>query len=235
MPNTPKLLPPQWSDLSQREFRQRFTSLKSLQDLANFWEIPPYQLRYHAYIVDRQLSYVTFEIPRGDDRTRTIDAPVPGLKYLQRLLHESLAKLFTPNRAAHGFMPGRSIVTNAHNHANSKFVLNLDLENFFPSISRRRIFGRLISAPYSINRNVAHVIAALSTNQYSQLPQGSPSSPVIANILASGLDTDLVKFCRPLGCWYTRYADDLTISTVNSKMPPSLQDTQMPGARDKLS
>ena len=134
-----------------------------------------------------------------------------------------------PHPAVHGFRSERSIVTNAQNHLSRRYVLNIDLADFFPSITRKRIYGRLVAEPYSFDTKVANLIAALSTNVYSRLPQGSPSSPVIANIVAAELDTDLAKLCGPLGCWYTRYADDITISTSRGELPPGL--ARYPNAR----
>jgi RNA-directed DNA polymerase len=114
------------------------------------------------------------------------------------------------------------MVTNAQNHTGRRYVLNIDLLDFFPRITRKRIYGRLVAAPYSLNSNVANLIAALATNAYARLPQGSPSSPVIANIVAAELDADLASLCGSLGCRYTRYADDITISTSRTELSPEI-------------
>ena len=118
--------------------------------------------------------------------------------------------------------PDVQIVTNARNHLGRRYVLNVDLEDFFPSIIRRRIYGRLIAEPYALDSGVAHLISNLSTNAYGRLPQGSPSSPIIANIIASKMDTDLANLCSSLYCRYTRYADDITISTSRSVLSPHI-------------
>ena len=73
-----------------------------------------------------------------------------------------------------------------------------------------------------MQNDVANLIASLATNSYQRLPQGSPSSPVIANIVAAGMDADIAKLCGPLGCRYTRYADDIAISKLRGEMPPSI-------------
>lgn len=222
MPSSSSPLRPQWASISQSDFRNNYKQLSSLQDLAAFWEIEPSQLSYYAFHIDKEDAYRTFHIPRRNGRKRRIEAPNPTLKFIQRLIHESLTLVYGPHSAVHGFLPGRSIVTNAENHVGSQYVLNIDLADFFPSITRKRIFGRLVNAPYSFNSRVANLIAALSTNIYSRLPQGSPSSPILANIVAAELDTDLAKLCRSYSCWYTRYADDITISTSRGELSPKL-------------
>ena len=222
MPNVSSPLRPQWATIPQAEFRSMYRELDSIQDLAGFWGIAPSQLSYYAFKIKKRSAYRTFHIPRRNGRERRIEAPRPTLKYIQRLIHESLTRVYGPHPTVHGFRSGCSIVTNARNHLGCRYVLNIDLADFFPSITRKRIFNRLVAKPYSLNKKVANVIAALSTNRYSQLPQGSPSSPVIANIVAAGLDTDLNKLCRSLYSRYTRYADDITISTKRGEMSPKL-------------
>ncbi len=222
MPSLSSSLRPEWVDFSQRQIRNRYRKLRSLQDLADFWRVKPSQLSYYAFRVDKNRVYKTFSVPRRNGGQRQIEAPRRTLKYLQRLMHESLSIMYGAHPSAHGFLSGHSIVTNARRHRNSQYILNTDLANFFPSITRKRIYGRLTAAPYLLYRNVANVIAALSTNAHSQLPQGSPSSPVLANIVASELDADLASLCRPFGCRYTRYADDITVSCPRGEMPPQI-------------
>ena len=229
MPNVSSPLRPQWATISQGDFRNNFKQPASLQDLAAFWGVKPFQLSYYAFKIDKSHAYNTFFITRRNGRERRIDAPTPTLKYIQRLMHESLTRVYGPHPAVHGFLSERSIVTNAQNHLRPRYVLNIDLADFFPSIKRKRIYGRLVAAPYSFNNTVANLIAALSTNVYSGLPQGSPSSPVIANIVASELDTDLAKLCRSFGYSYTRYADDITISTRRGELSPQI--ARYPNAR----
>ena len=222
MPNISTPLRPQWANISQADFRNNFQQLHSLHDLAAFWEVTPSQLAYYAFKIDKARAYKTFDISRRNGRLRKIDVPVPTLKYIQRLIHESLTGVYGPHRAVHGFRTGRSVVTNATQHLGRRYVLNIDLVDFFPSITRKRIFGRLVAAPYLFDNSVANLIASLATNVFSQLPQGSPSSPVIANMVAAELDADLAQLCGSLRCRYTRYADDITISTSRGELSPDL-------------
>ena len=229
MPAASRPLRSDWAEISQAGFRAAYRELKSLKELAEFWRIPPSQLSYYAYHVDKRLAYTTFSIPRRYGRQRNIEAPVRTLKYIQRILHESLTRVYGPHPAVHGFVPHRSVATNAQVHVGQRYILNIDLADYFPSITRKRIFGRLIAEPYVFQTPVANAIASLSTNVFAQLPQGSPSSPVIANIITAGMDADLAKLCGRLRCRYTRYADDISISKSRGEMPPQI--ARYPNAR----
>lgn len=222
MPTVSHSLRPDWTAMSQADFRALYRQISSLEELAAFWDIPRRQLIYYAYHVDKKRAYKEFTIPRSYGRERTIEAPAPTLKYIQRIVHESLTRVYGPHRAVHGFVPKRSVATNARVHLGRRYILNVDLADFFPSITRKRIFGRLHSEPYGLQTPVAHAIAALSTNVFAQLPQGSPSSPVIANMITAGMDADLATLCRRLRCRYTRYADDISISNARGEMPPQI-------------
>ena len=149
-------LRPQWTSVSQTDFRNNYRQLITLHDLATFWELKPSQISYYAFHIDKRLAYRTFRIPRRNGKERQIDSPVPTLKYIQRLIHESLTRIYGPHPAVHGFRTGRSIVTNAQRHAGSCYVLNVDLADFFPSITRKRIFGRLVAPPYHFSEKVAN-------------------------------------------------------------------------------
>ena len=229
MPNVSSSLRPEWAAISQEEFRNEYRNLSSLAGLASFWKIPRSQISYHAFYSDKEQAYNTFLIPRRNGRKRRIERPSRTLKYIQRIIHESLTRVYGPHPAVHGFVAGRSIVTNAKNHLGRRYVLNIDLEDFFPSITRQRIYGRLRAEPYLFNSTVANIIASLSTNAYGKLPQGSPASPVIANIIVAEMDADLADLCGSMNCWYTRYADDITISTSRSDMSPRI--ARYPNAR----
>jgi len=120
---------------------------------------------------------------------------------------------------SHGFRRGRSIYTNAYEHRHKRFVLNLDLADFFPSINFGRVRGFFIkSVDFKLNPAVATAIAQIACFENS-LPQGSPCSPVIADLVAGALDARLVKLAKSARCTYTRYADDITFST-NKKLFP---------------
>lgn len=171
--------------------------------------------------------YTRFEIPKRSGGMRAIWAPLPMLKQAQHwILHEILERLVV-HGAAHGFLSGRSIATNAAEHCNSQLLVKLDIENFFPSISWKRVKGVFRKAGYP--EQIATLLALLCTEAPREivqdngktyyvalaercLPQGAPTSPALTNALCLRLDRRITGFADKTGWRYTRYADDLTFS-----------------------
>ena len=208
----------------------KLTTLKataSLSDVAKLLGFKPKAVSYILYKQPATKKYKTFQIPKRNGGQRTIKAPVDALKVLQRklsdLLQDCVDEINDANnrkdRTAHGFKRKRSIITNARQHRHRRWVFNLDLEDFFPSINFGRVRGFLLkNRDFELHENVATVIAQIACHENS-LPQGSPCSPVISNLIAHLLDMHLVKLASEAGCTYSRYADDLTFSTNKKEFP----------------
>lgn len=179
------------------------------------------QLLYHLYKQPINSRYTTFQIPKRSGGLREIAAPHKGLKLIQRGVAEILEAEYRPKTNVYGFIRGRSIVQNAAKHKGAKYVLNLDLEDFFRSIHFGRIFGMLMAEPYNAQRDVAKVIAHLSCYD-SALAAGAPTSPVLSNMIAKPLDNELIRLCRGYGLKYSRYADDITISSSRNSFPTAI-------------
>lgn len=159
-------------------------------------------------------SYRAFLIPKKDGGLRAIHSPRLHLKIIQKKLLEYLERVGNPPKAsAHGFCKDRSIVTNAAKHslARTRFILNIDLENFFPSINFFRVRGLLLAPPFGLSYPVASLVAHICTYQ-NELPQGAPTSPYISNQIARSLDRDLMNLAMRHRATYTRYVDDITFS-----------------------
>lgn len=188
-------------------------------------------LSFILYKLPDTVKYETFEIPKASGGTRTIHAPTEKLKRLQTRLASVLfecnseiqeEKNLTP--LSHGFEKGRSIFTNAWEHKNRRYVLNIDIENFFPSINFGRIRGFFISnRDYALPVKAATLIAQIACFE-GKLPQGSPCSPIIANLIAHLLDVRMVRLAKAYKCMYSRYADDLTFSTNQMKFPSNIAE-----------
>lgn len=176
---------------------------------------------YLEDLLKRPDSYHTFHIPKKDGTLREIAAPCSKLKEIQRQLSEKLLDAWQPTPYSYGFLRERNIVDNAREHLNQKWVLNIDLENFFPSITMRKIEHALISPPCNMNPDTAGMIARIACNN-GVLPQGSPSSPILSDIATSPLDHLLHKYACHFGCRYSRYADDITISTSQKFFPAEI-------------
>lgn len=178
--------------------------------------------------VKKQHYHYTWRKKRGGRGWRLIESPKPILKLIQqRILREILDRV-PAHVAAHGFVKGRSILTNATPHAGKYVVVRCDLANFYPSISSRRV--RAIFAGLGYNSEITWWLARLCTNCVPDtvegpeggsegrfgvgrhLPQGAPTSPALANLSAWALDVRLSGLARKFNVAYTRYADDLTFS-----------------------
>ncbi len=167
---------------------------------------------------NRVAAYVAFELQKKRGGSRTIHAPVRPLKGLQRRLAAALTAVTARHGCAHGFEPERTIVTNARAHVRKRWVYTVDLEDFFPSITWARVYGMLQRHPVSMRPSLARLVANLATRE-GVIPQGAPTSPVLANLVCRRLDARLHRWARERGYVYTRYADDLTFSTNRLDVP----------------
>ncbi len=158
----------------------------------------------------RGRMYQTFSVGSPPRKVRTINAPNARLKHLQRLLTPLLTSIYRVRHPVHGFVAGKSVKTNAESHLKKRFIVNLDLQDFFPSISERRIVGMLRSL--GVDSQVAKIVGYLCTSS-GELPQGAPTSPILSNMICFRLDKALMTFARESHCIYTRYADDITLSS----------------------
>jgi retron-type reverse transcriptase len=183
-------------------------------------------LAYHAEAPTRT-HYTVFEIPKRSGGVRLCASPHRGLRHAQGWIRENVLAKLPLTEQAHGFVPARSTVTNARAHVGKKVVVNLDLRDFFPSITFPRVRGLFESVGYS--PCAATILTLLVTEAPRMkvesdgevrlvaagdraLPQGACTSPAISNLVARKLDRRLAGLAHKLGFAYTRYADDLTFS-----------------------
>jgi RNA-directed DNA polymerase len=204
-------------------------------EIAAAMEISVGQLRFLAF--DRKTShishYIRFKIPKKTGGERLISAPMPRLKKAQHWILVNILEKLELHGAAHGFRSSHSIVTNARPHVGSEVIINFDLKDFFPSISYKRVKGLFQSFGYS--EAASTIFGLLCTEPEIEeleldgktyfvavterhLPQGSPASPAITNLLCRRLDKRLDRMAGELGFVYTRYADDLTFSASGDSL-----------------
>lgn len=142
-------------------------------------------------------------------RKRWIEAPKAGLKSVQRLLLDRVLYRLPASSFAHGFVPGRSIVSNARVHCGWPTVVTMDLRKFFPSTTTDMVARALDRLPFGQPDRERIV---LLTTRGGHLPQGAPTSPHLANLVARPMDFRLHGLAQASGWRYTRYADDLAFS-----------------------
>lgn len=136
-------------------------------------------------------------------------------KDILKVLKFNLNLIYSPNEYVHGFVKGRNIRSNALAHLGNKYLLKLDIKNFFESIDLNSVKLAFISLGYC--DSIATDLARICTLD-NKLVQGFPTSPIVANIVCEQLDIEINKICENYGATYTRYADDISISS-NENLP----------------
>jgi len=207
--------------ISQQEIKSRFFTLETVEDVAELLEVRKDRLIYHLYRRPDEEKYIVFKIPKKSGGKRTIKVPISSIKIIQRKLNKVFQAVYKQRNPAHGFIKRRNIISNASRHVNKRWVLNIDLKDFFPTITFQRIRGLLLSRQYRLGKAAATVLAQICCHE-GNLPQGAPSSPMISNMICSKLDNELNEMSIKNGCVYTRYADDLTFSTNEEIFPEKL-------------
>ncbi len=185
---------------------------RTVADLAKWLDVPEAELREwlsSAPAWTRGFDYRRFSIAKRRGGVREISAPSDQLKALQRRV---LMRLLTRHKfhpAATGFVKGRSIVDNARPHVGRAVVINLDLADFFPSITADRVTRAFRSLGWDADASA--ILSRICTDE-GRLPQGAPTSPAISNLVCRRLDERLYRLAQKVGGHYTRYADDITFS-----------------------
>ena len=201
-----------------------FPYLESRRDLAEAIGVPLKSLSYVLFVKGTENCYSSFNIQKKTGGTRQINAPNSELKKIQKKLAKTLYdyqqeiydEIGVKSLFSHGFERNKNIFSNAKVHVNKKYIINLDLENFFDSFHFGRVCGYFEKNKYfKLNHLVAVTIAQIACYK-GRLPQGAPSSPIITNLICQALDLRVYKVAKKYKLDYTRYADDLTFSTNNT-------------------
>jgi len=206
---------------SEEDSLSIFSELESGEDVARFFEIPYGQLLYLLYKKADERKYISFYIRKKTKGRRTISKPQKGIDILQKKLKPFLDSYYRVKAPVHGFVKGKSIVSNASVHKKHKYILNVDLADFYGTINYGRVRGIFLATPFKFGEKAASVLAQLICFQ-NKLPQGACTSPVVSNLVAANLDKRLVALAKRYHCQYTRYADDITISCNKKTFPHSL-------------
>jgi len=168
--------------------------------------------------------YKTYEIPKRNGKgTRTIAHPAKELKFFQRLIVSHLEDKLTIHECAYAYRKGISIKNNAECHLKTKYLLKMDFENFFPSITPELLFRTLENFNMEPSASDKLILEGFlfwkhRENSSLKLSIGAPSSPFISNVIMYEFDAAMQETCNAIGITYTRYADDLTFSTNNKDL-----------------
>jgi hypothetical protein len=194
------------------------------------------QINYNSNPKANKKRYIKFAVKKKSGGHRIIHAPSKGLKSIQKCLNLIFQTIYDVSPAATGFVPGKSIVDNARIHAGSLYVYNIDLKDFFPSVEAGRIWNRFQHPPFNLNekngrKELANIITWLCCHEMevermvddqwqkvikNVLPQGAPTSPTLTNIICQQLDFYFSAVSKSFGLRYSRYADDITFSSMHN-------------------
>lgn len=198
-------------------------------DDAEFYPFTMKHINYYCNPNNSFHRFKQFKIKKKTGGFRQITAPrnhsyMLLLSYINRMLNA----VYTPSNSAMGFVEGRSVVTNAEKHIGKNYILNIDLKDFFPSIEQARIWKRLQIKPFNFPVAVANIIAGICSMKDVKieddgskrvsyiLPQGSPASPTLTNMICDKLDRRLGGLAKRFCLTYSRYADDITFSSMHN-------------------
>ena len=178
------------------------------------------QLKYFS-TPNTPKRYKTFQIRKKSGGLREINAPNDRLNKILQTINVVFKSLYTPHKSVCGFTEGKSIADNAARHTGQHYVFNIDLKDFFSSIPQARVWARLQLRPFNFPKEVANVVAGLCCVKNSEtgkniLPQGAPTSPLLTNAVCDKLDRELYKLSKKYGLHYSRYADDITFSSMHN-------------------
>ena len=197
-----------------------FKYIKSKEDLLYILNVS--LPKYNYLIYQKRNLYTSFYINKKQGGKRKILAPCFDLCKIQKDLNIIINNNYTFNEeVVHGFLKGKSIKSNAIIHKDSNYILNIDLKNFFDTIHFGRVRGMFMNSPFSFSNYIATNLAKVVCYE-KKLPQGAPTSPTISNIICYRMDRELKHICKKYNCEYTRYADDITISTKMLYFPKGI-------------
>jgi len=202
------------ADNIKEEIRAHFKELHSKEDLLFLLnkvkpliygeKVYPFYLKQLTWYYNSQSQskrYLEFTIKKKSGKNRSIHAPVEGLKAIQKCLAYILDCVYDPHESAYGFRLGVSIVDNAAKHVGSRYVYNIDLKDFFPSIDQARIWKCLQIKPFYLN-NIEKQPSIKTEEESSFLVLNKPKDSVWS-ILESNLlikiNYDGLKFVN--GTW----------------------------------
>jgi RNA-directed DNA polymerase len=218
------------SSSSARLALQFLQGVTDIYRLAQLLGVPPKTLTYLLYGLPDRDRYHQFSIRKRSGQDRKLLIPVKPLKMAQRAFAALLDQIYEPRDCVNGFVRGRGIRENASIHSGQRWVLRIDLKDFFPSIHFGRVRGMFLKRPFNLNSDIAEALATLTTLR-TELPQGAPTSPIISNLICQSLDAKLLRLAALHRCYYSRYADDIIFSTSRKSFPKQLASLQSSGGK----
>lgn len=223
-----------FTDMDRIEILEQLKTMETVDDLAVLlnsikrdefpsvhYGVSSAMLKYLSSDKIAPKRYHIFHIRKKSGGFREIKAPCRQLDVILTCINIMIKACYEPSDAVMGFVSGKSVLDNARVHVGHNYVFNIDLKDFFSSIPQARVWKRFQLAPFNFNREIANVLAGIccAYDDYTQcnvLPQGSPASPILTNAICDKLDHRMQGVAKRFGLHYSRYADDMTFSSMHN-------------------
>ena len=213
-----------WHKKGKTAHSMSVKNIQTINHLACLLGTTPSRLTFILYKIPEANKYRVFEIEKKNGGKRTISSPIKPLKEIQIKLCQLLKDDYERKKCSHGFEKEHSFITNAKAHHKSRVLINFDLKSFFESINYGRVRGLFLSRSFNCSKDVATILAQIVCYK-NALPQGACTSPIIANMIARRLDSSLMNLAKKSSSRYTRYVDDITISTTKKSLAGSIVES----------
>lgn len=186
--------------------------IKNVSQLLEILDISSEEETRYFYKENRKkYLYNHIYIPKKNGQFRLIEIPDSKIMSIQRAINDVILKNFSMTKSCCGFVKGKSLINNAKPHVQSKTLMKIDIKDFFPSIKLNQVVYQFRYFGYGMN--VSRYLGYLCVNENYSLPQGAPTSPSLSNLVCIKMDKRIEKYCKNKSLKYTRYADDITISS----------------------
>ncbi len=182
--------------------------LYDTHQLAHFLHIPRRVL--FRWMRNISACYMPIDLPKKNGGTRQLHVPITPLKVSQRIILEEIVSRLPISSYATAYVKGTRLIDNASPHCSHRYLLKLDITDFFGSIR----FDQIYSAAFNTTRfpkQIGVMLTALCCHE-DILPQGAPTSPALSNVVMRRFDDHIGEWCKQRGITYTRYCDDMTFS-----------------------
>lgn len=176
----------------------------NLETLSEYLGFAPQHLFYLIEIADD--LYFEFEIKKANGGVRKIAAPRTELKGVQKAILRKILEKEACDENCYAYVRGRNVVQAAHRLSGHRATLHLDIQDFFPTVTQKRVFGLFRSLHF--NSAVSFMLARLCT-QKGILCQGAPTSPYLSNLIFRRADRQLSSLAETFKIQYLRYSDDI--------------------------
>lgn len=215
--------------------KNKWLACEGLHSLHHLLRLPPGRLAG----LENSNTYTVFSLPKKTGGFRMIENPSDSLKALQRQVNDYLQAVhyFIRHPAAYGFCQNArndkepyTVFTHALRHTGCNYLLNMDMKDFFHTVTYQKIYDLLNNGPFIHDDESIQWLCRITTHG-GRLPMGAPTSPVLSNLASLGFDGAMENLAKRSACTYTRFADDISFSSV-APYPSTLQDEALEVIRE---